>query len=421
VNTLRLLRPSLATLALTLTAAAGGLGCGGEHNAPGGGAMPPMPVKIATAATVDVDDFSDYLASIRSRRSIEVRPQVEGHVAKILVRPGDRVAELTPLLQIDPSKQQAAVSSASAAAGFAQAEVERARATLAQVEAARSGKAASLKFAEDEAKRSDALLATNVISQQAHDQTHTALETAKSDLESLDRQIGAQRAAIRSYERGLQQSNASAQAQNVELQYYRVTAPFAGTVGDIPVKLGELVTPSTLLTTLDDERNVLEANVSVPAEEASKVSTGLAVRLLDPAAKVLSEGKVIFVSPRIDESTQSVLVKAELPASSAFRSQQFVRARVVYCTHPGLKLPISSVSRMNGQSFVFVVVDGNPLTVAQTPVKLGAIQGDDVVVLDGLKPGQRYAASGLQKLRDKAPIAPQAAPAAPAAAPAPGH
>src|SRR5258706_11051371 len=85
------------------------------------GPPPPMPVQVATAALADVEDFSDYLATIKSRKSVEIRPQVEGHVARIQVKPGDVVAAGATLIKVDGSKQEAVVRSAQARAGIATA------------------------------------------------------------------------------------------------------------------------------------------------------------------------------------------------------------------------------------------------------------------------------------------------------------
>lgn len=367
-------------------------------------------MKIATADPSPVDEYSDYIATIRSRRSVEIRPQVEGYVARILVKPGEAVAEGAQLVQIDPKRQQATTNSAVAASGIAAAEVDRGKATLEQLEAARRGKAAALKLAEDEYKRTTELRKSGVVSQQAEDQSLAALEGARADAASIDRQIVAQKAGVSSAERSLQQTQATAQAQTVELQYYRVGAPFAGTVGDVPVKVGDLVTPSTLITTVDDPNTALEAWVSVPVEDSRRLRPDLEAKVLDSTGAVVDKGKVTFVSPRIDPATQSILVKVELDSKekNVLRAQQFLRARIVWASEPGVRVPVTSLTRLNGQTFLYVAKDpskqGEPQTAAQVPVKLGDILGNDIVVKEGLKAGDRYVAAGIQKLRNGAAI-----------------
>ncbi len=382
-------------------------GCGKKDggNQAGGG----VDVKVQTAALTDSDDASEYVAEVKSRNSVELRPQVEGHVSKIFVQSGSTVPAGTQLLQIDPSKQQAAFSSAAAASGSAAAELSRAQATLASLESTRNARRAAFKLADTEQKRSAALLASNTISQQAFDQSQTALDQARGDLDAAEQQVAAQKAAIASYESGRAQAQASAQAQQVELKYYNITAPFAGTVGDIPVKIGDYVTPSTLLTTLDDEKTPLEAYISVPVESQSRLKLDLPVRLVDSEQNLLSKGAISFISPRVDNASQTVLVKARIEDASALKIQQLLRARIVWKQVPQVSIPVTAISRQSGLTFVFVLDDEQPPKVTSRPVKLGPTAGNNVVVLDGIKPGERFVTAGIQKLQTGTPVKPEAA------------
>jgi len=367
-----------------------------------------VPVKITALQTTPTDEYSEYIATIRSRRSVEVRPQVEGYVARIFVKPGEGVPESTALVQIDPRRQQATTSSAAAASGIASAEVDRGHATLAQLEAARAGRVAALKLAEDDHHRASTLLQAGAISQQASDQATAMLDSARAELAAADRQIAAQKAGVASAQKSLLQTQAALQAQNVELQYYRIAAPFAGTIGDVPVKVGDLVTPQTLITTIDDPSAALEAWISVPAEDAPRLKEGLASKVLDGTGAVSAEGKVTFVSPRIDPTTQSILVKTELTAAPdsalpKLRAHQFLRARIVWSSEPGIRIPLTSVTRLNGQTFAFRVKDS---AAEQVPVKLGDLVGNDVIVKEGLKPGDQIVAAGIQKIRNGSKVAP---------------
>ena len=122
--------------------------------------------------------------------------------------------------------------------------------------------------------------------------------------------------------------------------------------------------------------------------------------------KVLAESRVTFISPQVDNTTQSVLIKAGLehPRGDA-RSSQFVRARVIWKAEPGLLIPVTAVSRVSGQYFAFVAEPKDKGLVArQRPVRLGPILGNDYVVLDGLEPGDRLIVSGAQNLVDGTPV-----------------
>jgi RND family efflux transporter MFP subunit len=355
-------------LALLLATAALGVGCGrSQGTAPGGPPMGdggPLPVTLQVMAPKPVDRATEYVATLRSRRSSEIRPQVDGIVTRILVRSGDRVNAGAALAQIDPVKQEAAVSSDVAS---------------------RAAQDARLNLARQELQRQQALYAQGLVSKQVLDQVQSAVETAEASLGAL---------------------KAQEQESRVQLQYFRVTAPTDGVVGDIPVRVGDRVTTSTVLTTIDQNAG-LEAYIYVPVERGPDLKPGLPVRIVDDQGGVLADLKVDFVSPQVDDRTQSILVKAEVPSNRGFRTEQFVRARVVWSAQPSLTLPALAVNRINGQYFAWVAEAGDKGFVArQRPVKLGDLVGNDYVVLDGLKPGERVVTSGIQKLAEGAPLAP---------------
>jgi multidrug efflux pump subunit AcrA (membrane-fusion protein) len=125
---------------------------------------------------------------------------------------------------------------------------------------------------------------------------------------------------------------------------------------------------------------------------------------------------VSFVSPHVDEGTQSILVKGMVRnPDGTMRASQFVRARIIWKTAEGLVVPVTAVLRISGQYFAFVALEepntaaggsGTRLIARQRAIKVGPITGDNYPVLDGIKPGERVVTSGAQKLADGAPIQP---------------
>ena len=243
-----------------------------------------------------------------------------------------------------------------------------------------------VEFARQQVERNKTLLKAGAISQREVEQFESQLRSAEAQLKTLDEQMRQQRS---------------------QLSYYRVTSPNAGTVGDVPVNVGDRVTRSTVLTTVD-ENDVLEVYLNVPVSQAPQLKVGLPVRLVDDRGQLLATNRITFVSPTVDTSTQSVLAKAALvEGRGQFRSDQFVRARIVWTEAPGLTVPLTAVSRITGQFFVFVAEKGDQGLVAkQKPVQLGEIIGNDYVVQGGLQPGEQLIVSGLQKIRDGAPVMP---------------
>jgi RND family efflux transporter MFP subunit len=330
----------------------------GQHDAP-------MPVDLLVLQEKPVRDTSDYLATLASRTSVGLYPQVVGHVSRILVKPGDRVKAGAELVQIDPSQQQA---------------------MLDQLFAARKLKETNLRFAGDREKRVATLIDSGIVSRQDYEQAVSSREAATADLTASEAQI---------------------KAQASELRFFKITAPFDGVVGDIPVKLGELVTTATQVTTVN-QNALLEAYVDVSVDRARDLTPDSRVELLDAQGAVLGESPVTFVADRTNVDTQSVLIKGAFSNAASLKVSQLVRARVVWSTRPGLRLPTSAVMRQSGQTFAFVAEpEGGGIVAKQRAVKLGVIDGNDYIILDGLKSGERVIATGLQKVRDGAKVAPR--------------
>jgi len=348
-----------------------------------------MPVEVVILAEHPVEQTSEFIGTVKSRRSTSVKPQVEGFVTRILVRSGARVAPGTPLMQIDPRSQQAAV---------------------ANLESQRVAREADLLYARQQAARMKKLLEAGAASQAELEQAQTALATGEAQLKAIEEQVRQQRVA---------------------LDYHTVTAPVAGVVGDIPVREGDRVTHSTELTTIDQNAG-LEVYLNVPVQEAAKLKVGMPVHLIDDRGGLISTETLSFVSPSVDPATQSVLAKAALnplSGSSPFRTEQIVRARIVWTEAPALTVPIVALNRINGQFFAYLAEpgEGGAIVARQRAVEPGAVIGNDYIVKSGLKPGEKLIVSGVQKIGDGAPVMvlgaapPASAGAGPAAAAGKGH
>ena len=322
-----------------------------------------MPVQVIVAKAQRIAETTEYLSVLKSRHSANINPQVEGYITKIFVKSGDRVAPGTPLLQIDPLKQQATVSSQQAA--FAAQE-------------------ATVRYAQVQLERQQKLFAAGVVSKQDLDNAQTNYDAAKAQLKALEEQVN---------------------QQQVELKYYSVTAPTGGVVGDIPVRVGDRVAVTTLLTTVD-EPGALEAYIYVPSERSRELHLGLPVRLVDNNGKTLSETQISFVSPQVDNETQTILAKAIAEnAQDRLRVSQQVRAQITWSTREGTTIPVLSVLRINGQFFAFLAVkEANGTVARQRALRLGDTIGNDFAVIDGIKPGDHIITSGLQFLQDGVPV-----------------
>ena len=326
-----------------------------------------MPVQVKTAHPAKVNEATEYVATLKSRDTAVIMPQVEGVITQIFVHSGDHVADGAPLLQIDPSKQEATVKSQ---------------------EDAHAAQLAQVKWAQQNYDRISGLANAGVVSRQDLDQAKAALDAAQSQLQALEAQV---------------------REQKVQLHYYQVVAPRTGIVGDIPVRVGDRVTTTTPLTTVD-RPGTLEAYVYVPVEKSPQLKMNLPVELVDGSGKILVSSRVTFISPQVDTMTQTVLVKAQIPNNNdALRNAQSIEARVIWGTEQKPVVPVVAVSRIGGLYFAFVAEPDSKggYVVRQKALQVGQIVGNDYVVLDGIKSGDKVVVSGTQFLIDGIPVIPQ--------------
>ena len=325
----------------------------------------PLPVKTETINLAPVPRVDEYVATVKSRRSASIQPQVDGSLTRILVKSGEHVGAGQVLMTIDPLKQQATVD---------------------QQRSAEAQKKATYDYNRIDVERQRQLYEGGVTSKQNYEFAVQAFENSKADWEA---------------------SSAGRVTQQRQLAYYNLTAPFSGVVGDVPVHIGDYVSPQTLLTTVDENAE-LEAYVYIPTEQASNIRMGLAVQIVTSTGELIESTKINFVSQQVDNAIQGILVKAPIHTSlDKFRNAQLVKARVVWSTAPTPTVPVLAVTRIGGQSFVYVATQADSGTVAkQRAVTLGDTVGNNYAVTDGLKAGEKVITSGIQFLIDGAPVHP---------------
>ncbi|MDZ8026097.1 MAG: efflux RND transporter periplasmic adaptor subunit [Nostoc sp. DedQUE11] len=464
---------------------------GASANQAAAGQPMAVPVKLATVETETTQESSQFLGSLEAPRSVMIKPQIEGRITQVFVNEGNRVQQgqviftlqsddaQAQLLQARGALQQAQARLAELVAGTRSEEVAQARAQLAQAQArlkdAQAGAQpeeiaqaeaqiesakSDVELAQSRAKRYEQLRKEGAVSQDLLEgyvkeqrSAEAALVVAQkrlgqlkksrnSSINELAAAVEQQQQNLRQLENGsrpeeiaqarsqVTQAAGQVQAAQVQLQYTKVLAPFTGIVGDIPTKIGDYVEKADQLTTLT-RNDSLELNIAVPLEEAKKLRLGLPVQMLDAQGKAIATGKVSFISPDASLDSQTVLAKANFGNSrSQLLNRQSVQTKVIWDERPGILIPVTAVSRLGGETFVFVAEaptqapdqtatqaptqasaqnskPGAPKLVAQQkPVKLGAIEGNNYQVIEGLKPGDKIVVSGILNLTNGAPISP---------------
>ena len=358
-----------AAFALPLALAA----CGSQQQV----APPPPEVGIVTVQAQTIPNVIELPGRIQAFRTSEVRARVDGIIEARLYDEGSDVAAGKGLFQIDPRQLRASSNAVLA-------QLARAQATAAN--------------AAQVVSRYQGLVADQAISKQEYDAAVAQQRTAEADV-SLAR--------------------AQLESARLNLGYSTVTAPISGRVGRAQVTEGALVSASggTLLTTIEQidriyvnfsqsssdllaiRRNMASGKLSVPT--LGRVEVQLVLEDGTPSPVV---GHLDFLDLSIDEATGTAALRAEFAnPGQTLLPGQFVRARIHAGTRPdGILIPQRAVQIAAQQASVMVV--GNDGKVIAKPVKLGDLQGDKWVILDGLKPGDKVIVAGLQKARPGQPV-----------------
>jgi membrane fusion protein (multidrug efflux system) len=388
----------LATLLTAVAAAALLTACGAKDGsaaaAAAGGHMPPAAVGVVTATLTPVALQTELPGRVEALRTAEVRARVNGVVFKRLFTEGSEVREGQPLFLIDPAPYQAALDSA-------QAQLAKAQANLTQAAA--------------QAERNKPLVDAKAISQQEYLVSVAAAKQAEAD-------VAAGKAAVAT--------------AKLNLDYAHVTAPISGRIGRALVSEGALASAAeaTQLALVQQTRSVY-VNFTQSANEVQALRQAIAggklrgagadagqVRIvLDNGRETPKPGKLLFTDLTVDPNSGQVQLRAEVPNEDGLLLPgQYVRVRLSQAAVPaGILLPQQAVTRAASGDTVLVVGDDNK--PVPRPVKVGEALGNQWVVLDGLKPGERVIADGFQKMFvPGAPVTPvpYAAAGASAAAPA---
>ena len=381
------------TIALLLSA------CGAKDAAPAAGAAakPPPEVGVVTTELQSVALQTELPGRVEPVRIAQVRARVNGVVLKRLFREGSEVKAGESLFRIDPAPYQAALDSA-------QAMLSKAQANLTQAAA--------------QAERYKPLVEANAVSKQEYFNVVAAQKQAEADVAS---------------------GKAAVQIARINLGYTNVTAPIAGNIGRALVTEGALVsqTEATQLAIIQ-QTNIVYVNFTQSAAEVLRMrqasvanqtpanngqgQQAVPVRVvLEDGSELPRSGKLLFSDLTVDPTSGQITLRAEVPNPNGFLLPgQYVRVRLSQSEVPdGILLPQQAVRRTGqGDSVIVVNGEGKP---APRPVKVGAAQGNQWVVLEGLKAGEQVVVDGFQKMMvPGAPVKPvpwkkdAAAPQAPA-------
>lgn len=336
-------------------------GCSKEEEKP---APPPPGVTVASVTQKDVSIRQEWVGTMSGNVDAELRPKVEGFLLTRIYNEGSFVNKGQPMFQLDQRQAQAAVEQA-------QGKLERARASLEQ--------------AQIDVRRYTPLVAQKAVSQAELDRA-TSLERAATAEMSADQAV---------------LDNAK-----LNLGWTTVTAPISGIAGIAKVGIGDLMTPSTIMTTISSvdpiyiDFNIAEQDYMRFVRE--KTGKGVASQLeliLGDGSAYSQHGRALLVNREVDSRTGTIQVRGEFPnPGNVLRPGQYGRIRAVTQQLKGaLLIPQAAVSELQGVYQIGVVSPDNKVEIRR--VTLGPQSGEMWVVESGLKLGENVVVDGLQRVR----------------------
>jgi len=363
--------PALLAIAISF----GGAGCSKKKAE----APPPPIVQVLEVTGTNAPASVEFIGQLDSPQNVEVRARVEAFVDKMLFTEGTEVKEGSPLFKLDDKPYQERLAAANG--------------MLAEA------KAALNKYEKDVARLSP-LAQKRAVPQQDLDNAVASVDVGKASVLS---------------------AKARVESATLDLGYCDVRAPVTGLIGAKQVSMGELVgktTPTLLATisTLDPiwfYCNVSEVDYLKAEAETQRTGKKVAdlpvTLILANGSKHPDQGKFVFIDRAVDIKTGTLRVRVEFSnTKKVLRPGMFGRILVDLGQRPdSILVPERAVAELQGKNFVWVI--GADSKATQRAVKVGGQIGENALILEGLKSGDRIVVEGLQKVRESAPVQPKTA------------
>ena len=343
-------------------------GCSSKEEKP---APPPLGVTVTPVVQKDVPIHQEWVGTMVGNVDAEIRPKVEGFLLTRLYTEGSYVEKGQPMFQLDKRQAQAAVEQATG-------NLERARAALSQ--------------AQIDVRRFTPLVAQRAVSQ-------AELDKATSSERAASATVDADQAAL---------DNAK-----LNLGWTTVTSPISGIAGVAKVGIGDLITPTTVMTTVSTV-NPIYVDINIAEQDYMRFQRNKPSQsqkqnlelILGDGTIYPHRGSVRFVNREVDSRTGTIQVRGEFPnPGNVLRPGQYARIRAVTeLRKAAFLIPQQSVSELQGVYQVGVVGSDNKVTIKT--VKLGPQFGDMWVVESGLQPGENVIVDGLQRVKTGVTVAP---------------
>ncbi|NLR68909.1 efflux RND transporter periplasmic adaptor subunit [Chitinophaga varians] len=355
--------------------------CGSKAGAEAAGMEAPVPeLPVMTLDTTTAMTTNDYSALLEGKVNVDIRPQVDGYLDKIFVDEGSYVKAGQPLFQINDQTYR-----------------EQLNKDIASLHAMES----ALNAAQLEVDKVKPLVDNKVMAEMQLKTALATLQTAKANVE---------------------QAKAAVASSRINVGFTLVKAPVSGYIGRIPKRIGNLVGKSdaTPLTTLSDISEVY-AYFSMSENDFMNFSKGASgatlqqqLKQLRPVTLILSngeafahKGRIEMVDGQFNKTTAAISLRATFPnPASLLRSGNTGKVRVEQLYSGVIQVPQAATLELQNKVFVYQVGDSNK--VERRILDLAGRSGENFIVHEGVKKGDRIVTAGIETLMEGAVVKPAA-------------
>ncbi|QNH61578.1 efflux RND transporter periplasmic adaptor subunit [Hymenobacter sediminicola] len=342
--------------------------CGKKEDEKAAGPPPATPVTLVAARTTDAVYYDEYPATVVALNNVELRSQVAGFITQIYFKDGDLVQKGKPLYEIDRRKYQAAYQQALAGLRSAQAVVQNAQVNL---------------------NRYQRLAQQDAIAKQIVDNAATSYSTAQAQVA---------------------QAQANVALARTDLDYSVINAPFTGRIGISQVRLGAQVSPGTTLLNTISAEDPMGVDFVIPDADLSRFADlqrqgggrqDSTFRMVLPdGSRYAQPGKMLAIDRGVNQQTATVQIRVQFPNPKRELKDGMSTVLNVLNRQSGRRLvvPFKAVVEQMGENFVFIAGDSSK--AYQRKVQLGPRLRDQIVIMEGIKDGDKVVTEGLNRLRD---------------------
>jgi RND family efflux transporter MFP subunit len=400
---------------VVLAAISFNVGCSAHASGPAG--FPPPAVELVTVEQKDIPISREWIGTLDGYVNAPIKAQVSGFLLRQGYVEGSFVQKGQLLFEIDPRPFQAAVDQAVGQLAQANGQVAQAKAGLIQARANLTGAEASQHRTQLDVDKYTPLVKDRAVTQQDLDNATQNNLSAIAQVKAAEAAVETAKAQIEAAQAAVQSAQANVDTAKYNLGFTRLTSPIDGIAGVALSQVGTLVGPASTAVTTVSTLDPIRANFTVSEQEYLSFThaSGIEVSKL-PLDLILSDGstygkkgRFFFADREVNQATGSIQLTALFPnPGNILRPGQYAKVRAVTGTKKGaLLVPQRAVTELQGNYQVAVVDPQNK--VAITTVKPGDRVGTQWVIDEGLKPGDRVVAEGVQKVGPGATVVPQAA------------